>query len=77
MGVFRSGGEQRNRRSSSNIIWVCGVVVLHETIHELRKRKQKGIIMKLDFEKAYDKVRWSLFEILDRKKFPSKWKEIS
>jgi hypothetical protein len=29
-----------------------GVVVLHETLHELRRKKQKGIILKLDFEKA-------------------------
>jgi hypothetical protein len=27
-----------------------GVVVLHETIHELKRRKQKGVILKLDFE---------------------------
>jgi hypothetical protein len=33
-----------------------GVVVLHETIHELKRRKQNGVILKLDFEKAYDKV---------------------
>jgi hypothetical protein len=33
-----------------------GVVVLHETIHELKRKKQNGIILKLDFEKAYDKV---------------------
>jgi hypothetical protein len=33
-----------------------GVVVLHETIHELKRRKQNAIILKLDFEKAYDKV---------------------
>jgi hypothetical protein len=32
--------------------------------------------MKLDFEKAYDKVAWPfLMEVLERKKIPSKWKE--
>jgi hypothetical protein len=51
-----------------------GVVILHETMHEIRKKKKKGIIMKLDFEKAYDKVQWSfLFEVLERKRFPEKW----
>jgi len=35
-----------------------GVVVLHETIHELKRKKQNGILLKLDFEKAYDKVNW-------------------
>jgi hypothetical protein len=33
-----------------------GVVILHETLHELHKRKQNGIMFKIDFEKAYDKV---------------------
>jgi hypothetical protein len=43
-------------------------------MHEMRKRKRKGIIMKLNFEKAYDKVQWSfLFEVLERKRFPEKW----
>jgi hypothetical protein len=35
-----------------------GVVILHKTIHELHRKKQNGIILKIDFEKAYDKVRW-------------------
>jgi hypothetical protein len=34
-----------------------GVVVLHEVIHELHSSKQKGLILKIDFEKAYDRVR--------------------
>lgn len=39
-----------------------GVVILHETLHELRVSKQKGIIFKIDFEKAYDSVRWDFVE---------------
>jgi hypothetical protein len=31
-----------------------GVVVLHEAVHELHSKKLNGIILKLDFEKAYD-----------------------
>jgi hypothetical protein len=34
-----------------------GVVILHETIHELHRKKQNGVILKIDFEKAYDKVK--------------------
>jgi hypothetical protein len=34
-----------------------GVVLLHETIHELHKKRQDGVILKLDFEKAYDKIK--------------------
>jgi hypothetical protein len=33
-----------------------GVIILHEILHELRVSKTKGIVLKLDFEKAYDKV---------------------
>jgi hypothetical protein len=29
-----------------------GVVVLHETIHELHRKKLDGVIFKIDFEKA-------------------------
>lgn len=35
-----------------------GVVILHEVLHELKVKKQSGIILKLDFEKAYYKVQW-------------------
>jgi hypothetical protein len=33
-----------------------GVVVLHETIHELHRKNMDGVLFKIDFEKAYDKV---------------------
>jgi hypothetical protein len=33
-----------------------GIVMLHETIHEIHRKKMSGVILKLDFEKAYDKV---------------------
>jgi hypothetical protein len=36
-----------------------GVVILHETLHELHSKKKDGVIFKIDFEKAYDKVNWS------------------
>jgi hypothetical protein len=32
-------------------------VMLHETIHELHRRKQDGVILRLDFEKGYDKLK--------------------
>jgi hypothetical protein len=34
-----------------------GVVILHEIIHELHRKKLDGVLLKLDFEKAYDKVK--------------------
>jgi hypothetical protein len=33
-----------------------GVVILHEALHELKRKKQRVVILKLDFEKAYDKI---------------------
>jgi hypothetical protein len=34
-----------------------GVVMLHETIHELHRKRQDGVILMLDFKKAYDKLK--------------------
>ena len=51
-----------------------GAVILHETLHELHKRKQNGIIFKIDFEKAYDKVNWNfLQQALRMKGFHPVW----
>jgi hypothetical protein len=41
-----------------------GVVILHEIIHELYRKKLDGVLLKLDFEKAYDKVKWSFLQKL-------------
>jgi hypothetical protein len=36
--------------------------------------KQNGVIFKIDFEKVYDKVKWSfLFQSLKMKGFLAKW----
>jgi hypothetical protein len=51
-----------------------GVVILHETIHELRRKKQDGVILKLDFEKAYDKLKWPFIQqVFTMKGFSSTW----
>jgi hypothetical protein len=39
------------------------VLALHEILHEAKKKGQIGVILKLDFEKVYDKVYW--FFLLD------------
>jgi hypothetical protein len=51
-----------------------GVVILHETIHELHRKKLDGVLFKIDFEKAYDKVNWDfLQQALRMKGFDPKW----
>jgi hypothetical protein len=47
-----------------------GSLALMEIVHELRVKKLGGILLKLDFEKAYDRVNWDfLGEVLRRKDF--------
>jgi hypothetical protein len=51
-----------------------GDVILHETIHELHRKNQNGVIFKIDFEKTYDKVRCHfLLQTLHMKGFSPKW----
>ena len=39
-----------------------------------REKNEIGVILKLDFEKAYDKVNWKLlFDCLEKRGFDSKW----
>jgi hypothetical protein len=49
------------------------VMVLHEILHET-KRKEVGVIFKLDFKKAYDKVCWGfLMKCLRMRGFDELW----
>jgi len=38
------------------------VVTVHEIIHYIHKNKQSGVILKLDYEKAYDRVSWAFLD---------------
>ena len=50
------------------------VVIAHELVHRMHSAKKPGLIIKLDYKKAYDRVNWDfLFEILKSRGFSSTW----
>jgi hypothetical protein len=52
------------------------VVTAHETLHSVHQSKQEGFVMKLDYEKEYDKVSWEfMLEVLEKRGFGGKWLE--
>jgi hypothetical protein len=53
---------------------MTSIMALHETMHETKKSSKVGIVLILDFEKAYDKVCWDfLFAGLKIRGFNDKW----
>ena len=51
-----------------------GVRALYEILHETKRNKKTGVVLKLDFEKAYDKVNWNfLFDCLKLWGFCDHW----
>jgi hypothetical protein len=51
------------------------VVAAHEIVHEVHRKNESGIILKLDYEKAYDRVSWNfLEEMLTKRGFGAKWR---
>ena len=52
------------------------VVVLHETLHEILTKKLDVVVFKVDYEKAYDKVKWPfLQQALRIKGFDQAWRD--
>jgi hypothetical protein len=44
-----------------------GILALHEIIYEVKIRHLKGVFLKLDFQKAYDRLDWTfLRQVLQR-----------
>lgn len=49
-------------------------MILHEILHDVKWKLKDGLILKLDFEKAYDKISWDfLFEMLSHRGFSEIW----
>ncbi|GJX65365.1 RNA-directed DNA polymerase, eukaryota [Tanacetum coccineum] len=52
-----------------------GPFILDELIHWCKSKKKQSMIFKVDFEKAYDSVRWDyLDDVLNKFGFGSKWR---
>ncbi|TQE06757.1 hypothetical protein C1H46_007626 [Malus baccata] len=52
------------------------VLIANEVVEEIRQKKEKGLVLKIDFEKAYDHVEWRfLEEVLQRKGFGNRWRK--
>jgi len=52
-----------------------GALIANETVNWLRRRKKSGILLKLDFEKAYDIINWvSMDMVLIEMGFGEKWR---
>lgn len=50
------------------------VVVAHEIVHSIHKSGERGVVIKIDYEKAYDKVSWFfLFDMLEARNFDPGW----
>ena len=50
------------------------VLLANEVIEDIRRRRKRGLCLKVDFEKAYDSVRWDfLYDMLGRLGFHSVW----
>uniref|UniRef100_A0A803QQM3 Reverse transcriptase domain-containing protein n=1 Tax=Cannabis sativa TaxID=3483 RepID=A0A803QQM3_CANSA len=50
------------------------VLMANEAVEDYRSRGKKGIVLKIDFEKAYDRVDWGFLDLVMRKKgFGERW----
>jgi hypothetical protein len=51
-----------------------GVMSLHEILHDTKRRGKNSLVLKIDFEKAYDKINWDfMFDCFQQRGFCEKW----
>ena len=51
-------------------------LISNEIVDEKRQSGEEGVVFKIDFEKAYDHVRWDFLDhVLEKKGFSSRWRK--
>nr|XP_017256449.1 PREDICTED: uncharacterized protein LOC108226007 [Daucus carota subsp. sativus] len=51
-----------------------GILLTSEIYHSLKSARSRGLILKIDFAKAFDSINWGfLFEVMELMQFDSKW----
>ena len=51
------------------------VLIANEIVNEKSRSGEEGVVFKIDFEKAYDHVKWDFVDhVLEKKEFSSKWR---
>ncbi|XP_057506509.1 uncharacterized protein LOC130789694 [Actinidia eriantha] len=74
MGEFHMGEVQSAFIGGRNI--QDGILIANEVVEEWKRSRKKGIIIKLDFEKAFDTVNWNyMLRMMDLMGFPQRWRD--
>ncbi|KAE8817709.1 hypothetical protein D1007_04569 [Hordeum vulgare] len=51
-----------------------GILTLHEIVHEVASKGLKGVFLKLEFQKLYDRPGWSFLRlVMQRRGFDERW----
>jgi hypothetical protein len=65
--INRMGGVINRLRASDQTTFIIDMYILesvvtgHDVLHSVHQGKEKGLVIKLDYEKAYDKVNLEFF----------------
>jgi hypothetical protein len=51
-----------------------GIIMAHEILHLVHLSKERGILLKLNFQKAFNPINWGcIFNILRARGFSEQW----